>query len=84
MSDKPTGYRVHLGAWTLAVEDDVPADPDPLVVTMPGKAWNIAASVLRDAANGDYESPFGFGDVGYLNPRADPDIGIEVETPPTR
>jgi hypothetical protein len=46
---------------------------------MPGHAWNVAASVLGDAASGEYQqNPFDFGDVGYLTPRPSPDIGVEV------
>jgi len=45
---------------------------------MPGHAWNIAASVLRDVAYGEYENPFDFGDVGYLAPRPVVDIGVEI------
>jgi hypothetical protein len=80
LRDKPDGYRVHLGEWTLAVTEYVPDRPEPRVVAMPGHAWNIAASVLRDAAFGEHEhgNPFDFRDVGYLAPPADPDIGIDV------
>jgi len=81
LRDQSTGYRVRLAEWTLMVDDEVPAQREPLVVTMPGKAWNIAASVLRDVAYGEYDSPFDFGDVGYLSPPPDPDIGVEVVGP---
>jgi hypothetical protein len=49
---------------------------------MPGHAWNVAASILRDACyDGPYGNPWDFGWVGYLNPTEEPDIGIEVVGP---
>ncbi len=73
-----------MGGWTLAVSDYVPVRPDPLVITMPGHAWNIAASVLSGAVYGEYnENPFDFSRVGYLDPPPHPDIGIEIVVDPT-
>jgi hypothetical protein len=80
LANKPNGYFVRLADWTLVVSDFVPSRRDPRAVVMPGRAWDIAASVLRDAAHGVHEqgNPYDFRDVGYLSPPADPDIGIEV------
>ena len=79
LKDGAEGYSVRLGAWSLHVSEYVPELRRERVVTMPGHAWNIAASVLRDAANGKYQqNPFDFGEVGYLRPRPSPDIGVEV------
>jgi hypothetical protein len=79
LKDRAEGFSVRLGGWSLHVSEYVPEVKRPRVVTMPGHAWNIAASVLRDAACGEYrQNPFDFGDVGYLRPRPSPDIGVEV------
>jgi hypothetical protein len=78
LKDAPEGSTAQLGTWTLVVSEYIPETLSPHTVSMPGHAWNIAASVLSDAALGEYENPFDFGDVGYLNPRPDPDIGVEV------
>jgi hypothetical protein len=84
LRDQPEGYGVTLGAWTLRVSDYAPAEPEPQVVTMPGHAWNIAASVLGGAAYGEYdENPFDFSQVGYLDPPPHPDIGIEIVFDPS-
>ncbi|MFL6098805.1 MAG: hypothetical protein ACJ71T_02500 [Actinomycetales bacterium] len=79
LKDEAEGYSVRLGSWSLQVSEYVPAMRREKIVTMPGHAWNIAASVLRDAAYGEYrQNPFDFGEVGYLRPRPRPDIGVEV------
>jgi hypothetical protein len=81
LREKPEGYTTRIGEWTLIVSDFIPEEPRPRVVSLPAHAWNIAASVLADAANGDYgdnSAPFDFGAAAYLSPPPSPDIGIEV------
>jgi hypothetical protein len=45
---------------------------------MAAHAWNIAASKFIEVATGREKSPFDFGDCGYLRPRPDVDIGVEL------
>jgi hypothetical protein len=78
LKNEHDGYTARLGDWTLIVDDLVSGQLPPRTVSLPGRAWNIAASVLRDAAFGDYTNPMDFGDVGYLNPRPEVDIGVEI------
>ena len=78
---KPEGYRVNLGDWKLCVSEFVPEHRQAREVTMPAHAWNIAASILRDVAYGEYANPFDFQDCGYLVPPADPDVGVEIVGP---
>lgn len=80
LKELPEDSLVLLGDWTLQVTERIPDPREPRVVSMPGHAWNIAASVLGDALRGDYGDgkTMDFREVGYLNPPADPDIGVEV------
>lgn len=78
LNDKPEGYKTTIGEWTLLVSDYVAESLPERTLSMPGHAWNVAASVLSDVAYGEYENPFDFGDVGYLDPRPDPDLGVEI------
>jgi hypothetical protein len=82
LRDQPEGTIAVVGKWALVVSEFIPDERDARSIVMPGHAWNIAASILRDVGYGDYLSPFDFGEVGYLNPRPDPDIGVELVGPP--
>lgn len=75
------GEQAQLGTWTLVVSDSVPGGLPPATVSMPGHAWNVAASVLRDVAYGEYDNPLDFGDVGYLEPPPVVDFGVEIVGP---
>jgi hypothetical protein len=83
----PRSSLVAVGGWVLQVSDFVyevtrtDRGFDPQIVSMPGHAWNVAASILRDVAYGEYDNPWYFGDVGYLNPPIEPDIGVEIVGP---
>lgn len=46
---------------------------------MPPRAWGIASSVLRDVCHGRYDSPFDFGEVGFLVSPPRPDIGVDLD-----
>ena len=79
LRDADEGTTAQLGSWTLLVSESVPDELPPRTISMPGRAWNIAASVLSDAASGDYEeNPFDFARVGYLSPPPRRDLGVEV------
>jgi hypothetical protein len=79
LRDVDEGTTAQLGPWTLLVSDYVPNELPPRTISLPGRAWNIAASVLSDAAFGDYlQNPFDFRDVAYLDPPPIRDLGVEV------
>jgi hypothetical protein len=79
LRDAKDGTIAQLGSWTLIVSDYVPDELPPRTISLPGHAGNIAASVLSDAAFGDYQqNPFDFADVAYLDPPPVRDIGVEV------
>ena len=64
--------------FLLCSANEAPAIPDPSVVVLPPDAWNIVASKFSDVVSGREDSPFYFGDCGYLSPRPEPDVGIEL------
>lgn len=78
LSHKPVGSRVRVGKFLLCSSNERPVIPDPLVVVLPPDAWNIVASKFAEVVDGWEESPFYFGDCGYLSPRPEPDVGIEL------
>ena len=79
LRDAAEGTTAQLGEWTLIVSEYVPDALPARTISLPGHAWNVAASVLSDAAFGGYaQNPFDFADVGYLNPPPARDIGVEV------
>jgi len=83
LHDADEGTTAQLGHWTLLVSDYVPDELPPRTISLPGPAWNIAASVLSDAAFGDYQqNPFDFADVGYLDPPPVRDLGVEATDEP--
>jgi len=53
-------------------------------ITLPREAWNILASKFLEVATGREESPFDFGDCGYLHPIPVLDIGIELVGEPVK
>jgi hypothetical protein len=64
--------------WRLLASDEVPSEPDNRIVVLPAHAWNIAASKFAEVATSWEKSPFDFGDCGYLIPRPQPDVGVEL------
>jgi hypothetical protein len=53
-------------------------------IALPPNAWNILASKFAEVATGWEESPFDFGDCGYLHPRPEPDLGVELVGEPEK
>lgn len=47
-------------------------------VCLPADAWNIAASKVLEVVTGREDSPFYFGDCGYLFDRPSPDFGVRL------
>lgn len=82
LSHKPVGSRVRMGMFEFRSSNEIPLIPDPLVVVLPPDAWNILASKFAEVVSGREESPFYFAECGYLSPRPEPDIGIELVGPP--
>ena len=78
LSHKSVGSRVRVGRFVLCSSNEIPVIPDPLVVVLPPDAWNIVASKFAEVVGGWEESPFYFGDCGYLLLRPEPDVGIEL------
>ena len=78
LSHRPVGSRVRVGRFVLCSSNEIPVIPDPLVVVLSPDAWNIVASKFAEVVGGWEESPFYFGDCGYLSPRPEPDVGIEL------
>lgn len=78
LSHMPVGRRVRVGKFVLCSSNEIPVIPDPLVVVLPPDAWNIVASKFAEVVGGWEESPFYFGDCGYLSHCPEPDVGIEL------
>ena len=53
-------------------------------IAMPADAWNIMASKFIEVAIGWEESPLDFNDCGYLYPRLDTDLGVELVGEPKK
>lgn len=74
--DAPAGFVCKVGSLELYVTNG-PDDPHARGrVALPGRAWNILASKFIEVTSGWEDSPFDFGDCGYLNPRPEPDLGV--------
>ena len=74
----PTGYFVELPGVVLVVASFPRSKPSPDTVRLPRDAWNILASKFAEVAVGREESPFYFGDCGYLSAPPSPDLGVEL------
>jgi len=84
LRDAPLGLICHVGSIELYVTDD-PNDPHREGrVAFPREAWNILASKFTEVTSGREDSPFDFGDCGYLYPRPELDLGIELVGEPER
>lgn len=78
LRDAPAGYMCSVGSVTLCVTEFVPQVDPQSPVSMPARAWNILASKFIEVATGWEDSPFDFGDCGYLSPPPNPDLGVEL------
>ena len=84
LSKVPLGFVCLVGHLELYVTDD-PSDPHAQGrVSMPRNAWNILASKFVEVTAGYEESPFDFGDCGFLYRRPDPDLGVVLVGEPKK
>jgi hypothetical protein len=78
LSTAPTGLVCRIGSIELYVTND----PNDLGaqgrVALPDHAWIVLASKFVEVTAGWEDSPFDFADCGYLHPKPDPDLGIEL------
>lgn len=73
------GDLIKLGEVDLRVSDEITNFiKGKKMIEMPRHAWNIFASKILEVVNGYEDSPFDFNDCGYLSPRLNFDIGIEL------
>ena len=78
LSTAPSGLVCRVGSITVYVTND-PDDPAAHGrVALPDHAWKVLASKFTEVTEGWEESPFDFADCGYLYPKPDPDLGIEL------
>lgn len=79
LSEFENGDLIKLDRFDLKVsEEKTTYIGDKKTIEMPTQAWNIFASKIIEVVNGYEESPFFFNDCGYLYPRLDFDIGVEL------
>lgn len=84
LRNSPLGLVCYVGSVELYVTND-PKDPQCRGrIALPRKAWNILASKFTEVATGWEESPFDFGDCGYLYPRPETDLGVELVGEPEK
>ena len=73
------GDLIKLDKVDLRVSDEITNfNYDKKMIEMPRQAWNIFASKILEVVDGYEDSPFDFNDCGYLSPRQDFDIGVEL------
>ncbi|MDO1451984.1 hypothetical protein Q0590_37290 [Rhodocytophaga aerolata] len=72
------GEKCRLGKLTLIVSDEVPDFNAKSTIQLPKHAWNIMASKFSEVAYNWEESPFDFNTCGYLQPRLEIDLGVEL------
>ena len=84
LRDAPQGLICSVGEIELYVTDN-PNDPHGKGrIMLPREAWNILASKFVEVATGWEESPFDFGDCGYLHPIPVLDLGVELVGEPEK
>jgi hypothetical protein len=84
LRDAPLGLVCSVGQVELYVSDKVDNPHGKGRVVLPRKAWNILASKFVEVATGWEESPFDFGDCGYLHPAPLLDLGVELVGEPEK
>ncbi|WP_439185900.1 hypothetical protein [Carboxylicivirga taeanensis] len=73
------GDFIKLDKVDLRVSDEITNFiNDKKLIEMPRQALNIFASKILEVVDGYEDSPFDFNDCGYLSPRLDFDIGVEL------
>lgn len=84
LSKAPLGFVCKVGSVELYVTND-PNDPHGKGrISLPNDAWNILVSKFIEVTAGWEESPFDFGDCGYISPRSFPDLGVELVGEPEK
>lgn len=78
LKEEPVGFVCNVGPFELYVTDSPNDAHAKGRIALPRHAWNILASKFIEVTAGMEESPFDFGDCGYLYPRPDPDLGVEL------
>jgi hypothetical protein len=53
-------------------------------ISLPNDAWNVLVSKFIEVTACWEESPFDFGDCGYISPKMCPDLGIELDGEPEK
>jgi hypothetical protein len=82
LRELPIGGFAQLDDFELTVADR-PSSFNKRIA-MPADAWNIMASKFIEVATGWEESPLDFNDCGYLYPRLDTDLGVELVGEPKK
>ena len=78
LSTLKNNEKVKFGQYRFIISDFVPTNPDKGTIQLPNHAWNIMASKFSEVANSWEDSPFNFNDCGYINPKLDFDLGVEL------
>ena len=84
LSEAPLGLVCRVGAVELYVTEDPSDSHAKGRIALPRDAWNILSSKFVEVTAGWEESPFDFGDCGYLYPRPEIDLGVELVGEPER
>ena len=78
LSTLKNNEKVKFGQYRFIISDFIPATQNKGTVQLPNHAWNIMASKFSEVANSWEDSPFNFNDCGYINPKLEFDIGVEL------
>ena len=78
LSTLKNDQKVKLADYSFITSDLVPTLSKSGTIQLPNHAWNIMASKFSEVANNWEDSPFYFNDCGYINPKLDFDIGVEL------
>lgn len=78
LSTLKNNWKVKLGDYTFITSDLMPIFPKSGTIQLPYRAWNVMASKFSEVANNWENSPFDFNDCGYITPKLDFDIGVEL------
>ncbi len=70
--------KYKLGKFIFSVSDTIPTDFDLHHVRILADAWKIMSLKFREVANSWESSPFDFNDCGYLDPKLEFNLGVEL------